>query len=252
MANGETSTAKNGSNGKSSSSLDDWKQHDSGRWQTAAVLSRSTGLSTRHLAKLGDQGAVPRQKNGEGVWLYDRDAAEDFAPKGAEELSDYIASLVSLLKQAEGHTAETFRMVHGPAMELFGFYKAELAAARVRIEHLERTHDDLVKAKEDALSQVHERQIAERLLIARQARWDKAFDTLSECAPGLLNQLLESIFAASSGASATLLAKILASVEKRDIEGMLANSTVSEDERTILRQVLSDRAGEKDGEGNGS
>lgn len=214
------------------------------------MLCKTLGLSPRHIAKLGEQGAIQREKNGEGTWIYNAEEAAHFAPRASDE-TDYIEVLTSALKVAQGHAVETFKAVHEPAAELLRFYKHELGEARTRITNLEKTHDELVKAREDALNQSHTRELERKIAEAKQARWDQAFNTLSTVAPPLLNQFLETLLVYKSGAAGTLLGKLLATCSKDELEQMAAAGSISDDERAILQQAIEalEQMKEKNGAG---
>lgn len=201
------------------------------------MISRVLGISARHLAKLGEQGAIQREKNSEGTWTYNVEEARQFGPRASEDV-DYIEAISKALGKAQDHAVESFRIVHEPAKQILEFYKIELERARSRIQHLETAHDDAIKAREAAYTEAHQRELATMETEARIKRWNSAFSTLETIGPALFNQALETIVVAKSGAAATLLSKLISSLGREQLEALSRSEGLAEEERIIVRQAL--------------
>jgi hypothetical protein len=154
------------------------------------------------------------------------------------------SELVALLRVSVKHTEDSFKMVHAPAATLITFYQSELAAARARIVHLEGAHDAAVQARESALTEVHERELATRNADRRAARWDSAFEVLKQTGPALLMQAVETLSESRDPMKGAAL-RLMQRLTPERVASMLDGEALDAEERTFLQTVLRAHAEQK-------
>ena len=220
---------------------------DSSEWLAASEAQAFLGCGSQKLSKLAIAGRVERRQSSGGAWAYSlasmRTYAEDSADDdaGNAKLTTTTPELVLLLRDAQKHAAESFKMVHEPSRRLIEFYKTELDRANARIATLELAHDANVKAREEALSLEHERKLAERESERRGARWDAAFDVLKQTGPAILMQIVETIGESSDpGKSAAY--RLMQRLTPERLAELLRTDAVDENERTLIVEILRDQA----------
>lgn len=209
-------------------------------WLPGSEAMQFLGVGSQKLTKLAQKKEIVR-KWADGVWSYERASLASYLEssdgENDEKLTANNSELVALLRVSVKHTEDSFKMVHAPAAALIDFYKGELANARARIVHLEGAHDAAVTAREDALTQVHERDLATRNADRKAARWDSAFEILKQTGPALMVQAFETFSDARDPMKGAAL-RLMQRLTPERVAAMLDAEALDAEERTFLQSVL--------------
>lgn len=222
---------------------------DPSEWLQSADAQAFLGCGSQRLSKLAIAGRIERRQSSGGAWAYSlasmRAWAEETADAdddaGSTKVKTSTPELVLLLRDAQKHAAESFKMVHEPSRKLIEFYKDELVRANTRIAALEAAHDANVKAREAALSEEHVRRLAEREAERRGARWDAAFEVLKQTGPAILMQIVETIGESTDpGRSAAY--RLMQRLTPARLAELLRTDALDENERTLITEILREQA----------
>jgi hypothetical protein len=216
-----------------------------GEWMTAASIQRLTQVNTRTMARMADNGAIERRKNTEGVWLYRLSEVTALTSR-EENNGDHIDALTGLLAQAQTHLKETFKPVHDATQSVLSLLQEENDRLRKHCARLEGAYFDLVKAREEALSEAKSRDIAEKVALAREDRWKLAFNTFGQAAPMLLYQLIETVQDMKAPGARGARALMLRLQKQIDLEALSQDESLDKEEREFVQSVLSKKAALED------
>jgi hypothetical protein len=191
-------------------------------WVTAQEAADKFKCAARVFSRAAESGQLERKRSADDkVWLYrEADCFELREPDVREEM---LASVRDMLKVANQHAKDAFDLVTSPSRELFKLLREENTALRdekarlmARIEHLEKAHETLVVAREAALNEQHARELEQKKFDRKEARLDAMMQSLSNVAPELLAQLMQTISDKRDprGAAAVRLVELMA--EQRD------------------------------------
>jgi hypothetical protein len=192
-------------------------------WITAQEAGDKFKCTARVFSRAAESGTLERKRSADDkVWLYrESDCAELREPDVREEM---LSSVRDMLKVANQHAKDAFDLVTSPSRELFKLLREENTALReekgrltARIEHLEKTHDTLVLAREAALNEQHARELEQKKFDRKEARLDAMMTSLSSVAPELLAQLMQTISDKRDprGAAAVRLVELMAEQRER-------------------------------------
>jgi len=129
-----------------------------------AKASEISGMSRFKIHRLVKAGVLSRRRDAEGKWEYHRGqltAAKDSAEEldladGRDHVLDSLLRYVQMLQQ--------------PHQLMMSHLQAELAGLRQQNEALSRVQVELIRAREENLSQAHERELAALTAEQEQSR----------------------------------------------------------------------------------
>jgi hypothetical protein len=206
---------------------------------------QSTGLSERSIARYAAQGRVARRWSSEAPagYLYSSDdldklVAGESSP--ADERDQLVDALVDALRAAQANAQESARIYHEPTRQLFELLSEENKAVRARCAVLEQGQTDLVKAREEALSEAHARNLAERTWANKEARWDAVFKTIGEASPMLLHQVMETVLAWKTPEAGFAL-KAFEQMADNVLETLLAKANLDDEAKVFINKILEKR-----------
>lgn len=128
-------------------------------WVPAKEAESITGRSRRTLNRLVDAGRVQRRRDKSGAWLYDRESLL----RVSEVEGDPQTEMLDVARQFLDKMQEPMRLY-------LTHLETELKAMRARCEQLETLQVQLVKAREEALSESWKRETDAAVAEAEQAR----------------------------------------------------------------------------------
>lgn len=219
---------------------------DPSEWLSSADAQAFLGCGSQKLSKLAIAQRIERKQSA-GGFAYSlasmRAYAEETADEtpGGEKLTTTTPELVLMLRAAQSHAAESFKMVHSPAAKLIEHYEKLLERAGNRIAHLESAHDEAVRARETALTEEHTRKLNEELAHRRAARWDAAFEVLKQTAPAILSQVIETV-AEAGDPSKKAAFRLMQRFTPERLAELLKTDAVDADERTLIAEILREQA----------
>jgi hypothetical protein len=204
--------------------------------QAAAAL---TGIDIRRLHYLGESQQVRRRKTPLGSWEYAATDLEAFQqPENAQS-----ALTAELIKESNEHARESFKLAFGPAKELFTLLRDENVSLRQQNAKMLDTHLELVKAREELLSEARERELAGQEVQAAIQRKTDMVDMAKRIMPVIAKKLITGNSEPEPAppnpqVAATL--EFLSKVDPSKIQAMLDNDNdfLSEEEKTLLRIAL--------------
>lgn len=211
---------------------------------SASKLAADLGISVRTISRLQAAGHVRRWEALDGTWRYDPEqvaaavnanTTQEVAAEGAKIVldgsADTLRQALALLQQAHGQIATQA----APAQLLLELLAAENRRLSEQNAELLKTHLELVKAREQALSEQHARDIAAATLSSQEARKDKVFAGLARVAPRLLKQFETSL---GGGPQVAAAVSLMRSLERNQLEVLLASDFVTDAQKEYLRVVL--------------
>lgn len=207
---------------------------DPEQWVTQAEAASLAGVSQRVIAKLASEGQIARKHDGV-IFRFSVEDVDAIATSANREHQ------VELLKVAQEHVRECFRLVFEPSRQVMELLKSENDALRSRVGQLEQTNMDAVKAREEALNEAHARKLAEKREDAKEARWSGVFKTLQESSPLLMNQIGETLAALAKGKKGVGAMRALEELDPAIIAGILQGEGLSSEARATLQEILDSR-----------
>lgn len=173
---------------------------------TELQIMDQCGISTKaELTARLKRGLITRVDDGSGgPPMYE---TVETADKATELEATPARSLWGLseqaLRESMTQTRDILALVIEPSRRLLEMVTKENAELRDRIAHLERSHDEAVKAREEALSEALERQLAKSVLEGQERRKDELLAVAKEHAPAVLKGFAEKNMAAELFSSMT-------------------------------------------------
>ena len=154
------------------------------------------GASSRQLARWTEAHVVRRAKDGSGQWRYSRPdveaalAGSQKKGEGRDEVLDTLRATVAMLM---GHLETSFRMIHEPSRQVQELLQRENARLSTQCDTLQEKHLDMLEVFEKLMTAQHERELERSRVESVEARKDRAFERISEAAPELLQQVVQSL-----------------------------------------------------------
>lgn len=237
-------------------------------WLPVAELQRKHGGSVRTIHRWATEGRVS--------FVTDKEGRRWFDPEGyARELSSdkelepdqaalvevrrdqvVLDSANSLLKQAQSHHEKTFGPYSDATREVLELLRQENKDLRAQNAELVKVHLDNVKAREEMLSQAHERELAGKMFLAAEERKREALETFKGPAKELLKRFVaggpDTVPAPASTApkleaarrllgsltDQQLLMLLGAELVTDGLSGLLGTGVLSAEQEAMVREVL--------------
>ncbi len=236
---------------------DAWKD-----WPKASAVADELEISVRQLKRHVERNEVPRYQAPDGTYRYKPEEVAMFKAflEGEETEAEVVTSkkggadqhvaveLVKvfreLLQQELGNNRELMKLVLNPNNALLSMLKDENAALRQRCSTLEDKHTDLVMAREEMLSQVHERGLATKTVEAQEKRKTQAFGMLMQSMPTLAKQMGIDPSKLAQGLSnedqgkVNAAVELLTSIDPEMLEALGASGMLNDEQMILLRKIV--------------
>lgn len=168
---------------------------DLGKWLTRLEACKTLGVSVRTLQRMQDRGDVGPIQDERGAWRYDPDELDSIKEIEREvTIQDVLASSVKLAEQAQNYAEAFGKLVLPNAGKLIDSLMAELEDVReragARIAQLEQRLEEAFEAREKAINQAFERELAKLELEQQMKLKEQALTLLQEVVvPKIVNQI---------------------------------------------------------------
>lgn len=158
-------------------------------WYTRAITAKKLGISLSTLLRRVEEGTYYSEPDGEGIWWFNPKEIDALVPEAASEGSAAVISATAqALKQAQDHNEVLLRVATEPSQMALKL----LMRANERLEGenkvLRERETEYLKAREQMISEAHERELASRIVDAREKRYEEGFKLLITYAPKLIEQ----------------------------------------------------------------
>ena len=225
-------TARNGS--------DSLPEPDLEKEFSTAESARIVGVSRTSFQRLVGRGLLKARVDASGQHFYKYGSLIELKETGAFGLDDEKVSLAEaqneLTSDALDHVRKTFALVHEPATSTMQILKEENKELRAYARGLEAAHLELIKTREELLSEKHARELALQESQASIRRKDAAIETLKSG----LGPLAQKWLAAKEAESAML--QLLRRIPPEKLS--VLHQFLEPEEQRLLSTVL-DTAGVK-------
>lgn len=194
--------------------------------------ARLLGKTRRTFDRWLQDGRVSeRWQTAEGTYFYDPDELENIALEIAEEKSDGALDqpTAALLHQAYKHNEVMLAQMKDMTATTLEAQKATIILLQERCAVLEKSHNDAINAREDALSHAAERDSAALAAMSEQTRKDKIVDNVFKLAPEVMK-------AHRASKTSDKLLKSL-TTEQVNAAIFLGTDMWSEEQLEILKQI---------------
>jgi len=199
-------------------------------WPTRAEAARQYGLSQRWFELKYEQGVVTKIRC-DGVQRFCPDDIENLRPRSPDSsviVSDVLQETTKALKASNAHIEALVTKTVGLVEVLTKGFQTQLDAMVARNATLEKSHAEALQAREEALSQAHERNMIEQ----EQIRDDRRKDTLLQF---LIQQLGPRILSGLSGKES----RLVASFSRDQLEALLESGMLTDEQSELLKVYLS-------------
>lgn len=231
-------------------------------WLLASQLVKEYGGALRTAQRWGAELKVENVQDAKGVRYFNPESylrvleSEDVATSDVAKTGIVLSGSNELLKQTQGHLERVLKPAFEGSEAIVSALLKENASQRELIAKLTATHLENVKAREESLSQAHERAIMARVIEASEERKRMALDMLKQPAKLLLAKWAG--VDASSGDTVKVsdgrldaVRRLLASLTDEQLSTLLAaeavqstlqavldTDMVSEEQKGMIREVL--------------
>ncbi len=180
------------SSDSSSSSSSPAVPDDAADWPAAVDAMQRAGVTFRELMRGVRAGAV-RRVFVAGQWRFDPTALELLADSTDEETAtvprvtaDILTASAEAMRQALDHSERGFKLHESGAQRVLELLARENERLQKENERLQASHAEAIAAREEQLSQVHERQLASQFVAQRSKREERVLGMLATAVPRLL------------------------------------------------------------------
>lgn len=164
---------------------------DASDWPNAIEAMQHAGITFRELMRGVRAGAVRRVFVG-AQWRFDPKALELLADGAEGETdvprvtADILTASAEAMRQALDHSERGFKLHESGAQRVLELLAKENERLQKENERLQESHAAAIAAREEQLSQVHERQLASQFVAARSKREERVLGMLATAVPRLL------------------------------------------------------------------
>jgi len=180
--------------------LEKSRKIDVRKWPTVAAAARMLRVQASTIRRFVRNGDLNPVKDPEGVLRFDPDELAELNPDEEVSHGELLKIATNLgaetrkfAEQAAGHAERMVSLIEKPMQSLLDAQAKMLQRAMARIDALEERRSSDIDAAEEARSLNHERQLKEREFAVREARMNKAFETLLGYAPVIIHRLTQSL-----------------------------------------------------------
>jgi hypothetical protein len=213
---------------------------------TRAEVARMLRISRTSVARLVERGILTIEEI-DGVTYFDKNEVIDAKEMGAfngeaEEEQTIRDSMNKLVEMSLDHSSKSAKLYFEPSQAILEIFKAENQSLRERCRELEKTHSELISARESALN---EQAIRDSVLREEQAAIERKKDitnTFKTALPPLIRQVIESFGDKRSGALIGLLQRPETVTKLRM---MLATDILDDHEKAVIASLLPEPISEK-------
>lgn len=204
--------------------------------------AKQLGVTKTTLYRYADTGVISVQRDPKGNRFFLQDDIDSFKERrnGTDQVAVLTANQNELTTIALDHVRKTFELMHDPALAVLNILKAECAALRERCSQLEQVNTDLIRAREEALNQQHERDLATVQVESSLRRKDEVLAILKDVSKPLMASVAATM-ATSVNAADTKTAAMydfLSKVDTDKIRTLLAMPFLDEEEKESLKKLL--------------
>lgn len=157
-------------------------------WPDAAEAAKQLGISRRTFDRMHSLGKIDRYRGKDGKYRYNPEdisrLSEDLQADEDEVLAAIADSpTAALLSQAYAHNHFMMTTMRDMTAAMVAMQGEHTKLLTERNQRLEDSRDEMIAAREKAMSEAHERELAAKQLDSENARKDKALKGLLELAP---------------------------------------------------------------------
>lgn len=199
-------------------------------WFSRSQAVQKTGKSLSTIKRMIDSGDIVAEVDSDGIWWCSPDdinALEKAAP--TEGHAGFVDATTSHIKQLHDHEETLIRLITDPAnaaLKIIMDTNKRLTAENADLRERDRAN---YEAREKLLSEAHERELASRMVDAREKRYEEGFKLLMQYAPKLLEQ-------ASGASKLKPLASLVVSLDDAMID-MLVPEFLTEKQAKDLKEA---------------
>lgn len=159
---------------------------------TVAEACRRLGVNRRTFDRYQAAGEIEERWKDGTQYFFEPSTIDSLAELKADENAQNALDqpTAALLGQAYAHNERLLTQLLEAQERTMNMQDKVLERTFSRIERLEQTHAELIEAREEALDQSHERQVAMQEALSAQQRKDQALAWLKEVSPKLLDAYL--------------------------------------------------------------
>lgn len=162
-------------------------------WPTGLAVAAQFGKTPRWVGQMCRAGQLHPRLDSRGARRFDPDEIDALLPNAstvAIQNQDGIVRILSETAKSLGsNNAELLRIIPGPMKQLLDQQAGLITALFARITRLEDERVKMIAAHEEAMSALHERELATYKAKKEQERLDQALKNLSEALPKFMDQL---------------------------------------------------------------
>lgn len=198
-------------------------------WYSRAIAAKKLGISLSTIIRKVDDGSIPATADSEGVWWFDPKEIDPLVPEAASEGSAaVIQATAHALKQAQDHNEVLLRHATDPSQAALRLIMRTNERLTLENKELRDREAENYKAREALLSEAHERELASRIVEARERRYEEGFKLLLGYAPMLITQM-------SGGKKLKPLLDVIESLEPEQIKFLVPDFLTEEQAQEILK-----------------